>query len=121
MGKPDPEEEARLKKDCYYNFVAIFTWPPGEDKVAVERFGMYFNDPERLFDKTGLNPKHCDGYSLTGARTIIVIGLTRDAKALYLYCSELIHDTEIEAKVYHAVHTTELEKLVAQRTLKGEH
>ena len=112
----EAEMETRLRKEGYLCFVAMFTWPPGADEVARERFGLYFKDPKKLFEKTGMDAKYCQAYSLTGARTILVIGLAPTSLALYLYCSEITHDTEIEAKVYHAVDTNELRDLVAQRS-----
>ncbi len=107
--------EERLRKDGYFNFVALFTWPHEADKVARERFGLYFKDPKKLFEKTGMDPKYCQGYGLTGARTILVVGLAPSSRALYLYCSEITHDTEIEAKVYHAVDTNELRDVVYRK------
>ncbi len=117
MGMMHDEEVClRLEqtKPGYYCFVAIFTWPPGADEVARERFGLYFTDPDKLFKNTGMDPNHLQAYSLTGARTIVVTGLAPSSLALYLYCSVITQGTAIEAKVYDAVDTNLLKDLVVQ-------
>ena len=113
MGKPT--EETELLIGSYTRFVAIFTWPPKDDAVARKQFGKWVgpgHDFKRLLDETGIIASHMRAYSLIGARTAIVIGLSKSMEGLHRYCSEIIVGTGIEAKFYYAVDFDEVEDLL---------
>jgi hypothetical protein len=100
MGKRAPMD---LLEKGYYRFVAIFTWPAGEDQTARDRLRYYFDNLDKLSHETGIVPEFAEAYSLTGARTTIVIGYTNSAQGLYKYCESVIFNSPVEAEVYHAV------------------
>ncbi len=89
-----------LEKGEGYGFVAIFTWPPEADKVARERFGTILAQfqPDQNADVVP-----GAAYSLTGARTVLVIGRSKSESALYKFCSSIIFDSGIDANFYHCV------------------
>jgi hypothetical protein len=84
----------------YQNFVAIFTWPPEDDQKARERFKKIlplYPAPQNAPVVPGA------AYSLTGARTVLVIGRSNSESELYAFCSSIIFDSGIEANFYHCV------------------
>ena len=62
----DHQKAEELLGKGYYRFVALFSWPAKEDKVARDRFGLNFTKPEKLFEETGLEQKYLEAYSLVG-------------------------------------------------------
>ncbi|HTY21906.1 MAG TPA: hypothetical protein VMC85_02175 [Desulfomonilaceae bacterium] len=106
-----PQDEKDLLLGAYYRFAAIFTWTPQEDEIARERFKKWL-DFDHLLDKTEIVPKLSRAYSLVGARTILVIGLSKNMEGLHHYCSEVIFNTNIKANFYHAVDVDELKDYI---------
>jgi hypothetical protein len=107
-----------LQKDLgYYRFVAIFTWPPEADEVARQRFGQFlgqynktfFEQSEQSLEETDVIPQ--SAYSLTGARTVLVIGITKSAPGLYSFCSSIIFNANIHVNFYHAMDYDEARKM----------
>jgi hypothetical protein len=109
MGVPTDEKD--LLQGAYNRFTAIFTWTPQEDQVARERFKKWL-DFDNLLSETEIVPIHTRAYSLIGARTVIIIGLSKSMKGLHRYCSEIIFNTGIEANFYHAVDVDELKDII---------
>jgi hypothetical protein len=109
MGVPTDEKD--LLQGAYNRFAAIFTWSPQEDQVARERFKKWL-DFDNLLSQTEIVPLHSRAYSLVGARTVIIIGLSKSMKGLHQYCSEIIFNTGIEANFYHAVDVDELKDII---------
>ncbi len=101
-------------QDGYFRFVAMFTWPPQEDKVARERFRQLLDRVDQLDELlagTGILPGQSQAYILTGARTVLIIGYTNSGPGLYSFCSSIMFNTAIQANIYHAVEANELKKV----------
>ncbi len=99
-----------LKKAGFYRFVAIFTWTYQDDDVAFKRLLQYSFD---RFNAVGIDAATTQGYYLTGARTVIVIGHVKSPIALQNFCSSIIRNTPIQATFYHAVETGEIQDAFA--------
>jgi len=87
----------------YQNFVAIFTWPPGDDKIARERLKEIVKQIPEEGPPQDAPVVPGAAYSLTGARTVLVIGRSRSESELYTFCSSIIFDSGISANFYHCV------------------
>jgi hypothetical protein len=107
MGKQYSEDTIKeLKDGGFYRFVAIFTWTGQDDDVAFKRLLQYSFD---RFNASGIHAKTTQGYYLTGARTVIVIGHVDSPIHLQHFCSSIIRNTPIQANFYHAVETSEIQ------------
>jgi len=109
MGKVYRDETIdALRKQGYFRFVAIFTWTYQEDAVVRSRLLQFSKEK---FTKVGINWETTQGYYLTGARTVLVIGYVKSPAALQAFCSLVVMNTAIQATFYHAIETNELEEV----------
>ena len=97
-----------LRKKGYFRFVAIFTWTYQEDDVVSKRLLQW---SKKAFTNVGINWETTQGYYLTGARTVLVIGYAESPAALQAFSSLITMNTGIQATYYHALETNELEQV----------
>jgi hypothetical protein len=104
----------RLRSDGYYPFVALFTWDPKDDAVALGRFRNALKWFKRYqgMEKPGIDPQTAQTYNLTGARSFIVIGYSCSPKELQTFCSSIVFNTGILANFHHAVEAHEFEDVI---------
>jgi len=111
MPKPVPDLEVlkNLREKGFDRFVAKISWDPGFDFVAKERFDILF-DVNRIPD--GIDKDWLQGYSLTGERTMLLIGFAKSAVALQELCAAVTFGSGIRVKFYPAVEIHELRKIM---------
>jgi hypothetical protein len=106
MGKVYKDDDVKgLTRMGYFRFAAIFTWTYQEDEVVSKRLLQWSKEG---FEKVGIKWEFTQGYLLTGARTVIVIGYAASPAALQAFSSLITLNTGIQATYYHALETNEL-------------
>jgi hypothetical protein len=106
MGKVYSDETIEaLRNRGYFRFVAIFTCTHQEDNEVRTRLLQFSKE---AFTKVGIPWETSQGYYLTGARTVLVIGYVKSPAALQAFCSLVIMNTAIQGTFYHAMETNEL-------------
>ena len=100
-------------EDGYFRFVAKFKWEAGEDDIARRRLIPLFENLPR-----GIHRKTIQGFYLTGEREIIFVGQAKSPMALQRFCTAVIYDAPIEARISHAVEIHELKSFYKGKPAK---
>ncbi|MEJ2285004.1 MAG: hypothetical protein P8X85_15580 [Desulfobacterales bacterium] len=94
----------------YFRFVAKFKWEMGADDIARKRLMPLFDNLPR-----GIHRKTIQGFYLTGEREIIFIGQANSPIDLQKFCTSVIYDAPIEARISHGVEIHELKSFYKRK------
>jgi len=97
-------------KPGFFRFVARFFWDIGQDDIARKRLIPLFDNLPNGIDSDSLH-----GLYLTGEREIIFMGQAQSSMDIQQFCTSVIYDAPIDARITHCVEIHELKSFFEKK------